>query len=229
VGDFVPGFGSLLLGLDPRKSARSESIGATAMVMARMQTPDGDWRFGMQREPVQSSYFTATAMAIRAMQNYAPQQHKAEIEGRLAKAKSWLRSAPAPNTEDQVFRLLGLKWADATAEERRKAVEELRAAQRPDGGWAQLPGMASDAYATGTALFALRQGGDVAATDEAFQRGIAYLLRTQEEDGTWYVQKRAMPANVYFDTGYSFGQSQYISYTAGCWASMALMLAAETP
>lgn len=227
VGDLVTGFGSALLGMDPKKAAANPAVGAATMVIARMQTPDGDWRFGMRRDPVQSSFFTSTALAVRAAKMYAPKEYAAEIEGRLAKAKAWMISAHAPNAEDQVYRLLGLKWAGATAEERRKAVEELRAAQRPDGGWAQLPGMASDAYATGTALYALGQAGDVPASDEVYQRGVAFLLRTQDDDGTWYVQKRAIPANNYFDTGYSFGQSQYISYAAGCWATIALMQAAD--
>lgn len=227
VGDLVTGFGSAILGMDPKKAAASPAVGAATVVMARMQTPDGDWRFGFRRDPIQSSYFTATALAIRAMKAYAPKEQAAEMEGRIAKAKEWLLSAPAPDTEDKVYRLLALKWAGATADERRKAVEELRATQRADGGWAQLGGMASDAYATGTALYALGQAGEVPASNETYQRGVAFLVRTQDDDGTWYVQKRAIPANNYFDTGYSYGQSQYISYAAGCWATIALLRAAE--
>ena len=227
IGDLVTGLGSTLLGMDEKKAAANPTVGAATMVIARMQTPEGDWRFGFQRVPIQSSYFTATALAVKAMRAYAPKQYADEIEGRLARAKAWLLSAPAPNAEDKVYRLLALKWMDASVEERKKAVEELRAAQLPDGGWAQLPGMGSDAYATGTALYALAQGAEVAAKDEAYQRGVAFLLRTQDDDGTWYVQKRAIPANNYFDTGYSFGQSQYISYAAGCWATIALIHASE--
>jgi hypothetical protein len=122
-----------------------------------------------------------------------------------------------------------LKLAGATPEERAKALDELRATQRKDGGWAQLEGMHSDAYATGTALFALNQGGDIPVTDPVYQRGVKFLLRTQEDDGTWYVSKRAMPANNYFDTGFPYGQSQYISHQAASWATMALILAADAP
>jgi squalene cyclase len=143
------------------------------------------------------------------------------------RARKWLLTAPAANTEDRAFRLLGLQWAGATAEERRKAIEELLRSQRPDGGWAQLPGLHSDAYATGTALFALAQGGELPVSHAAYQKGVRYLLRTQEDDGTWYVYKRAIPANNYFDAGLPYGQSQFISHTAGCWATVALILAAE--
>ncbi len=229
LGDFAPATGSLLLGLGEHGTTASEALSAAAMVLARIQTPEGDWRFGLQRVPVQSSFFSSTAMAVRALKNYAPKAHQPEVAGRIARAKQWLASAPVKDNEDRAFRLLGLKWAGATPEERRKALEELRATQRPDGGWAQLDTLKSDAYATGLALFALNQGGELAASDPVYQRGVQYLLRTQEDDGTWYVYKRAIPANNYFDTEFPYGQSQYISHMAASWASMALMLAAEAP
>lgn len=229
VGDLAPVTGSMLLGLAEHGTPASEALSAAATVLARTQTPEGDWRFGLQRVPVQSSFFSSTAMAVRALKTYAPKSHQPEIAERTGRAKQWLASAPVKDNEDRAFRLLGLKWAGATPEERRKALDELRAAQRPDGGWAQLDSLKSDAYATGLALFALNQGGELATSDPVYQRGVKYLLRTQEDDGTWYVYKRAIPANNYFDTEFPYGQSQYISHMAASWASLALMLAAEAP
>lgn len=229
LGDYAPTYGMVLLGLEAHKLAPSPALNDTAMVLARMQSPDGDWRFGLHRDPVQSSFFTMTALAVRALRAYAPKEHAAEIDQRVARAKQWLMTARTADTEDRAFRLLGLQWAGATAEERRKAVEELRAAQRPDGGWAQLPGVRSDAYATGSVLFALNQGGDLPVTDPLYQRGVRFLLRTQDDDGTWYVSKRAIPANNYFDTGFPYGQSQFVSQIGACWATLALILASEGP
>ncbi|MGV3722210.1 MAG: ankyrin repeat domain-containing protein [Actinomycetota bacterium] len=229
VGDLAPTNGTLLLGLAEHKTPATDTLGAATIVLARTQTPDGDWRFGLVREPVQSSFFTMTAMAVRAMRTYAPKQNVAEVDKRVGHARQWLLTAPASRTEDMVFRLLGLKWAGATAEERRKAIDELRAAQRPDGGWAQLTSTESDAYATGSALFALAQGGDLSVKDPAYQRGVRFLLRTQDDDGAWYVSKRAIPGNNYFDAEFPYGQSQYASHAAACWATMALILAAEAP
>lgn len=229
VGDGSPSYGSLLLSLAEHRTPSTAPLQDAAAVLARLQTPDGDWRFGFQREPVQSSFFTMTAMALRSLQAYAPKQMAGEVAERTGRAKHWLLTAPVTSTEDRVFRLLGLKWAGATAEERRKALDELRATQRPDGGWAQDANSQSDAYATGSALFALNQGGDLAVADAAYQRGVRYLLRTQEDDGTWYVYKRATPLNNYFDAGFPYGQSQYASFAGTCWASMALMLAEEGP
>ncbi|HTE18697.1 MAG TPA: ankyrin repeat domain-containing protein [Armatimonadota bacterium] len=229
VGDLAPTNGTLLLGLAEHRTPANEALAAAAVVLARTQTPDGDWRFGFMRVPVQSSFFSTTAMTVRALRAYAPTEHAAEMEGRIARARQWLLAAPVKDTEDRVFRLLGLKWAGATAEERRKAMDELRSTQRPDGGWGQLDRAKSDAYATGSALFALAQGGELPVTDPVYQRGVQFLLRTQEDDGTWYVYKRAIPANNYFDAEYPYGQSQYSSHMGACWATMALMLAAEAP
>ena len=93
----------------------------------------------------------------------------------------------------------------------------------------QGPGYAhSDAYATGESLYALYEGGGIdPATDGAYTRGVEYLLRTQDEDGSWFVNKRATPVNNFMDTGFPHGESQYISYGATCFATMSLMIAAD--
>ncbi len=62
-----------------------------------------------------------------------------------------------------------------------------------------------------------------------YQRGVRFLLRTQEADGSWFVNKRAIPLNNYFDTGFPHGQSQYASFNATCWATMALLPATIPP
>ena len=134
---------------------------------------------------------------------------------------------PVRDNEDRAFRLLGLKWVGASADEISKATDELVAAQRKDGGWAQLPGMTSDAYATGSTLFALNQGGEFPTDSPTYQSGVKFLLRNQDDEGAWFVNKRAIPANNYFDAEYPYGQSQYISFIAGCWSTMALILASK--
>ncbi len=226
-GDIAPSYGTVLLGMKDPKQASDPATASGAAFLGRMQMPDGAWIFGFQRVPVQSSFFSATAMAVRALQAHAPTNQPAELKARIGKAKEWLLMTPAASTEDRVFRLLGLHWAGASAVERMKAIEELRIVQRPDGGWAQEKGMASDAYATGSSIYALRVAGEVPTADPAVRRGVRFLTRTQEDDGTWYVYKRAIPANNYFDTGFPYGQSQYVSFAATCWAMMALCAADE--
>ena len=87
--------------------------------------------------------------------------------------------------------------------------------------------MASDAYATGEALFALGHAGKMTASDSVFRKGVDYLLSTQAEDGSWHVKSRAIWFQPYFDSGFPYGQDQFISTAGTAWATLALTLAAE--
>jgi squalene cyclase len=94
----------------------------------------------------------------------------------------------------------------------------------PDGGWAQTAKMKSDPYATGQALAALHLGGGVTVKNDQWQEGIAWLLRAQLADGSWKVKSRSKPFQKYFESGYPHGKDQFISISAGSWATMALLL-----
>lgn len=171
---------------------------------------------------MQSSLFTTTALAVQALQVYGPRSESDANRDRVAKAKAWLLKTPATTSDDMAFQLLGLKWAGASADERAASIDALLKAQRPDGGWGQVPGMRSDAYATGQALYALSATG-FDRSSAAFKKGSQFLLRTQEDDGTWFTPKRAMPANNYFDAAFPYGESQYASFNATAWATLALL------
>src|SRR6185295_11673436 len=104
----------------------------------------------------------------------------------------------------------------------RSALHDLTTAQRPDGGWAQLTSLQSDAYATGEALVALREAG-VRPDDAAYRRGVQFLLSTQLVDGSWFVRTRSHPTQIYFESGFPHGANQYISAAATNWATLALL------
>jgi hypothetical protein len=227
IDETTPNMDYILPGLAAHGVKADETLEAASMALARQQMPEGSWRALLQRGPMQEGLLTMTALALQAIHAYAPKSGEAEIAERMARAKAWLLKTPAGTKENRAMRLLGLKWAGASAEERKAALEALRAAQRPDGGWAWDPSLQSDAYATGEALYALNQAGDLPVTDPAYRKGVEFLLRTQEDDGTWFLFKRAIPANNYFDTGFPFGHSQFSSHAATSWATMALVLAAE--
>jgi len=197
--------------------------------VANWQRTDGHWPTVDDRPPQSYSLFTATAVALRAMQLYMPRQFGQEVNERLARAKSWLLTAKPHDTEDFTFRLFGLYWGGATPEECRSAAGDLLALQRSNGGWAELPHMQPDAYSTGEALVALQEAGRIAVTNPAWQKGLQYLLSTQAADGSWHVHTRMLsPAAVsppYFETGFPYGHDQFLSTDATCWAAMALMSA----
>ncbi len=202
----------------------------TAVYAARMMNwqRDGHWVTSDFRPPHSSSLFTATATAVRAIRHYVPRELTSARDAAIADARRWLLTTPPQSTEDAAFRLLGLIWADAPANDRSSAARDLSELQGRDGGWSQLPGYVSDAYSTGEALFALHEGG-VPAADAAWQKGLKFLVSTQARDGTWHVRTRMLsPAEVspmYFPTGFPYEKDEFISYAGSCWAVMALLSA----
>ncbi|HLK56170.1 MAG TPA: ankyrin repeat domain-containing protein, partial [Chthonomonadaceae bacterium] len=237
IGEYVPFMAYVFNGLLEQKVPTRESISCATVIMASQQREDGRFSFTAHREPMQSTDITTTAFCIRLLQTYMPADRADDVARRIGKARDWLIASHAITTDDLAFRLLGLKWAGAPPQEIDQAAAALRKAQHGDGGWSQFQKprftrdayACSDAYATGEALYALNQAGASAPSDAYYQRGVRFLLDTQDDDGTWFVQKRATPLNIYLDAGFPNVESQYISYTASCWANMALMLAADQP
>ena len=216
----------ILAGLAAANYPPDPATDAMARYLMRRQAADGGWRIAAQRPPIESSDLEVSAISLRALQVYAPKPKQAEYLKVIQKGVIWLGQALPKTTEDHVYQLLGLAWAGASKEGVRKTAKELIALQRTDGGWAQLPTLASDAYATGQALTALAEAGGLRATDPVYQRGIRFLLGTQLEDGSWYVGTRTLPVQPYFDSEFPHELDQFISAAATNWATMALARAA---
>jgi len=206
----------LLAGLAAHKEPATDATAAMTMVLARQQSPAGCWTFSLPRIPMQSSVFTFTALAVKNLQDYGPKDQASEVNERIARAKSWLLQTDAKSGEDRAWRLIGLKWCGASEDDIAKAAGAIIADQHNDGGWSQTPDLNSDSYATGEALYALHFGGGMPSTDKVYKRGVGFLLRTQDEDGTWYVSKLAISANNYFDAGFPHGESQFASFNGTC-------------
>jgi hypothetical protein len=98
--------------------------------------------------------------------------------------------------------------------------------QHADGGWSDNSYLESTSYATGEALAALHEAG-IPLTDANWQRGVQFLLKTQNMDGSWYVKSRSFPAQPYFDDGFPHGIDQWISASGTNWAVIALSLASK--
>jgi hypothetical protein len=211
----------LLALADAGVPANSATDAAVANLLA-IQHVDGSWVFLDTRPPqADNSLIHFTAMAVRGLEVYGPPALRGEIQARVARARDFLRKTPARSTQDEVFKLLGLAWSHASPGEISAQRARVAAVQRPDGGWAQMPAMSPDAYATGQALHALKTSG-MAVTDAVYQRGVRYLLRTQLEDGTWFVRSRAFGFQPYFESGFPHGVDQFISASATAWAAIAL-------
>lgn len=196
--------------------------------LAAYQSGDGGWHLpGYARSPIQDNDFSRTAMGIRALKTYATPGRAAEMKDRLERAKQWLLHATPVTTEDFVMRLSGVAAAGAPVSELRKLAEPLLAKQRPDGGFAQRDGFPSDAYATGMALSSLANAGVVQPNQEAYKKGVKFLLSTQSSDGSWHVASRATKFQIYFESGFPYGHDQWISTMGTGWATAALAMAIE--
>jgi len=225
-GDGIPGqtdtVSYILLGIAAEHYPSDQATDALAYYVKRKQAPDGRWRIKDHRPPHESSDIQSTAVALRAIQVYGLKAQRVEYEKAVQRAARWLEDAQPLSTEDRAFQLLGLTWAGGKKDTIRKAARGLVTEQRPDGGWAQIPTLESDAYATGQALVALNDSGTLGVSDPAYKRGVQFLLSTQFEDGSWYVRTRAQPIMPLFESDFPYGRDQWISAAATNWATMAL-------
>ena len=112
------------------------------------------------------------------------------------------------------------------APDRNRFRRSLLGLQNADGGWGQELGRESDAYSTGVSLILLQETAEYdkfgAFNASWYQRGIEYLIVTQNRDGSWHVSSRATPVQQYFDNGDPHETDQFISMQATAWSIAAL-------
>ena len=186
------------------------------------QMPDGSWLGnGVNRPPIEFSTVSHTAIGVRGLTLYPIPGRKPQIDRALEKAHDWLLTAKVSSAEDRSMRLMGLVWTKAPDAAAKAAIQDILGRQTASGGWSQLPHLDPDAYATGLSLFSLHEAG-VAVTHEAYRKGVNFLLTTQYPDGSWLVRTRAFPVQPYFESGFPFGQHQWISAAGTAWAARAI-------
>jgi squalene-hopene/tetraprenyl-beta-curcumene cyclase len=195
--------------------------------MWRLQRADGAWAWLKCGWPPfeHDDYFGAAIAAVAlgvAPDNYAATE---KAQAGLAKLRGYFRKVPAPTLHHKVW----LLWASArveglmTAAERDATVKALLALQKADGGWS-LPSLGdwrghdgrandvngpSDGYATGLAVYVLRQSG-LRADHGALRKGVAWLKANQRESGRWFT--RSLNSE----------RSHYITHTGSAFAVLAL-------
>jgi hypothetical protein len=121
----------------------------------------------------------------------------------VVKATAWLARLQPSNVPEAAVKLMAFP-TDA------RALDRLLAAQSSDGGWGPRRGAPPEPFDTALALLAL---GEAKLAPEAVRRGRAFLIATQQPDGSW-------PATTRPPGGQSY--AQHIS-TSG-WVTMALLL-----
>jgi ankyrin repeat protein len=209
--------------------APDHTVDAIIHNIAGEQRTAGNWTMGgVARPPMEDGDFSRTAICLRSLAVYPLPGRKTEFDQRIQRAAAWLKASVPRTTEDRSMQLLGLKWANVDRRDLDERLKKLISLQRADGGWAQTPDLTSDAYATGQVLYTIHELG-VAASNQAYRQGVAYLLRTQLADGSWHVASRAPKFQPYFQGGFPHDHDQWISSSATAWATMALIPAVAGP
>ena len=233
---FMVGYGAWafeLAGVDMPDDIRA----AMSQYVIQRQESDGRWRPAAIRPPSEQSEIMNTLLALRVLRprrSVRPFAADAEwsitAEATERRAIDWLNEAPLKLQEDFVARLWSLYWFGDDTNQRADLVRKIVERQRPDGGWSAEVGLQSEAYSTGLTLFSLLDTGEL-PTSASIVRGLEYLLSTQHADGSWLVESRAKPVQVFFDNGDPHGKNQFISITATGWsvAAMARSLADRDP
>lgn len=201
--------------------------------MWRVQRPDGgfDW-LNCDWPPMESDdHFGATMAAIAvgvAPDAYA--QTPAARDG-MARLRTYFDGNPPPTLHHTAM----LLWAGSygggflTDEQRREGIRQLRALQKPDGGWClatlgnwtradgkEQDRLSSDGYATGFVLYVPRRSG-VPAEDPPIQQGVRWLKSHQRISGRWFT--RSLRADTH----------HYLTHAGSAFAVMALQECSALP
>jgi squalene-hopene/tetraprenyl-beta-curcumene cyclase len=183
---------------------------ATKAALERMwsvQRKTGDWKWlKCDWPPLEhDDYYGATLAALAV--GYAPGDYaktdnaKAGVE----KLKDYFRKTPPPDLHHTAMLLWAATKLDGlmTADEKKKAIESLKAKQRKDGGWSlpslgeykrhdeaktpNDPNSPSDGYGTGFVTFVLLQAGEKPNSD-TIVASVKWLKANQRESGRWYTR-----------------------------------------
>jgi hypothetical protein len=158
------------------------------------QTEKGSWASWPDTRPpiFGNSDESMTALATLAVLPAAANGDD-EAKGVRDRAVKWLAGTKTDgDPQSLAMRLVLWTRLGRPAEEWGPLLRRIRGRQNADGGWSQAGGMASDAWATGQALYALAESG-LGPDDPAVRWGQAFLVKTQRADGSWAMTSRPCP------------------------------------
>ncbi|HSG72126.1 MAG TPA: prenyltransferase/squalene oxidase repeat-containing protein [Planctomycetaceae bacterium] len=192
--------------------------------LIQKQHADGYWKPQSDRPPLEGTKLSTTALVIALLEVQSETEERSKA---LQQARTWIDSEQPQDQQERAFLFWHLSrtktQSAANAGKWETLLDAIRKKQRSDGGWSQLDdeAMPSDAYATGQTLYVLLTGG-IPREDPMIRSGVEFLVKSQQEDGSWFVQTRSKPVQPWYDNGDPHGKSQFISTPASCWAVAAL-------
>ncbi|MEX2287777.1 MAG: prenyltransferase/squalene oxidase repeat-containing protein [Planctomycetaceae bacterium] len=183
---------ALALGADPQPNAGSQAgLKLLLNTVKGDQTENGSWQSWPETRPpiFGNSDESLTALEILSLLPAAAAGDEAAKTVR-DKGVQWLINTKTDDDPQSIaLRLMVWQRLGRPAEECTLLIEHINQRQNADGGWSQSKEMASDAWATGQALYALALAG-LKADDPVIARGHAFLIKTQRDDGSWPMTSR---------------------------------------
>ncbi|HVC92250.1 MAG TPA: prenyltransferase/squalene oxidase repeat-containing protein [Pirellulales bacterium] len=183
---------AIALGTDPKPDAATQQgLNLLLKTVEAEQTENGSWSTWPETRPpiFGNSDESLTALATLA---FLPAAASGDVEAKAAldKGVKWLAETPTDDDPQSIaLRLVLWSKLGRPAYEWEPLVGRIKARQNADGGWSQTNDLASDAWATGQALYALAHAG-TKSNDAAIARGRAFLIETQREEGSWPMTSR---------------------------------------
>jgi squalene-hopene/tetraprenyl-beta-curcumene cyclase len=207
----------------------------TRVALDRMwttQRPEGDWKWPINCRwpPMESDeHYGVTLAAIAAGAAPDGYAQSPAAQAGLAKVRTFLKNHPPVDLHHKGMVLWASTYVDGlvSADERKKWIDELIAAERPGGGWGfatlypwdrgddkEQDLTATDGYGTGFVVFVLRRAG-IAADHPAVVRGVTWLKTHQRKSGRWFTRSL------------NKDNEHFISHAGSAFAVMALAACGE--
>jgi hypothetical protein len=183
---------TLALGAVPRPDAGAQKgMKLLLKTVTSEQTENGSWSCWPETRPpiFGSSDESMTALATLAALPAAASGDNSAKNTR-DKGVKWLVATKTDDDPQSIaMRLVLWQRLGRPAEEWQPLVRRIKERQNADGGWSQAKHMASDAWATGQALYALAHAG-TRPDEPVITRGHVFLIKTQRGDGSWPMTSR---------------------------------------
>lgn len=210
--------------LRKQEAVSADELKQIAGHLLRHQEKDGSWAWSLapvknRPPPVFESDEVVTLLAYMALKPHieADLKEKTDVRTSRADAAAWLaKSKPGAGTQAIALRLLRDVREDKPAKDVESGINQLLSRQGRDGGWGQDVDLKSDAFATGQALYFLNLAG-VPSSRPEIQRGVAYLIASQKDDGSWPMTSRPHPGEK------AMTNPVPITYFGSAWATLGLM------